>query len=123
MAETHSIEKKAFALLTQYLASKGRTVRPSDKKTFDCIVDDRYAELKAKGKPFQAFDFFFMSENQYRAAQEGSEFSLFLVCGVEDEANVQIFEIPSSRLRQVKPKSEIHYYYDKGLVNQLLQAG
>ena len=64
-----------------------------------------------------------MSENQYRAALEGPEFSLFLVCGVSNEAQVQIFEIPSTRLRSLQPKSEIHYYYDKGLVDQLLRDG
>jgi len=123
MVETHSIEKRALELLKQHLASQGRTVRPSDNKTFDLIVDDRYGELKAKDKPYRAFDFFFMSENQYNAALAGPEFSLFLVCGVANEPEVQIFEIPSTRLRILRPKSEIHYYYDKGLVDQLLRDG
>ena|SRR2546427_1034913 len=122
MAETHSIEKRALELLKRHLSSQGRTVRPSDNKTFDLIVDDRYAELKAKDKPFRAFDFFYMSENQYSAALDGPDFLLFLVCGVANETEVQIFEIPSARLRGLQPKSEIHYYYDKGLVDQLLRA-
>ena len=121
MAETHVIEQKALELLKRHLASQGRKVRPSDNKTFDLIVDDRYAEVKGKDKPFRSFDFFFMSENQYRAALDGPEFSLFLVCGVATASEVQIFEISSARLRTLQPKSEIHYYYDKGLVDQLLR--
>jgi len=123
MAETHSIEKRALELLRQRLVSQGRSVQPSDNKTFDLIVDGQYAEVKAKDKPFRAFDFFFMSENQYRAVLEGPEFLLFLVCGVADASGVQIFEIPSARLRSLHPKSETHYYYDKGLVDQLLRFG
>ena len=123
MAETHSIEKRAFEILKEHLESHGRSVRPTDKKTFDLIVDGRYAELKAKSKPDGAFDFFYMTENQYQAALDGPEFTLFPVCGVEEGSQVDIFEIPSSRLRALKPKSEIHYYYDKGLVDRLLQRG
>ena len=54
MAETHSIERRALELLKQHLASQGRTVRPSDNKTFDLIVDDRYAEMKAKEEEKEA---------------------------------------------------------------------
>ena len=63
---------------------------------------------------------FYMSENQYAAVDQGTDFVLFLVCGVNDPANVRIFEIPSSRLRRVQPKREVNYYYDKGLLDQLL---
>ncbi len=57
MAESHSIERRAFTILKRHLEEQGRMVEPSDKKAFDLIVDGRYAELKAKGKPFDAFDF------------------------------------------------------------------
>jgi len=98
-------------------------VAPSDLKRFDLVVDGRYAELKAKNKPYKALDFFWLSESQYRAAQEGPDYTLFLVCGCAEGCEPEVFEIPSSRLREVKPKSEIHYFYDKGLVDKLLSSG
>lgn len=117
---SHSIERRAFAILKRHLEEQGRLVEPSDKKAFDLIVDGRYAELKAKGKPFDAFDFFWLSENQYEAALTDPSFVLFLVCGVEGTSQPEVFEIPAERFRAVEPKSERHYYYDKGLTARLL---
>ena len=62
MAEAHAIEREATEFLRRYLKAQGRRVEPSDNKTFDLVVDGRYAEVKAKAKRYSEFDFFYMSE-------------------------------------------------------------
>lgn len=123
MAEAHEIEREATRLLRLHLEAAGRRVDDSDNKTFDLIVDGEYAEVKGKAKPFSAFDFFYLSANQYKAVEDGRAFTLFLVCNVADPERVEIFEFPAHALRSVSPKCEVKYYYDKGLARQLLALG
>ena len=49
MSTGHSIEKRGIELLKQHLKAQGRSVVDSDNKTFDLIVEGRYAEVKCKG--------------------------------------------------------------------------
>src|SRR5258708_9534403 len=126
MAESHSIEERSRELLIQRLPKDGRTVTLYDRKPFDLIVDGRYAELKAKSKPYSDFDFFWISKSQYEAALADPDFKVFLVCNVDpcgvDSSQVpEIFEISAARLKAIAPKSELQYFYDKGLVKKLLE--
>ena len=117
-----SPERDAIQILKAYLDKEGRTYKPSDNKTFDLIVDDKYAEVKGKFKPFNKFDFFSFTENQYEALSKRKQFSVFLVCNVEDDKNWEIIEMPSSVLKKYKPKSETSYYWYKGMLNDMLSS-
>lgn len=119
MAETHKTEKIAFERLKPFLEDSGRVVTESDKKQFDLKVDGRYCELKAKRYPFnEKFDFFYISENQKSGIDSGEMETLFLVCNTDDPSNIEIFEIPSRELREITPKEEKKYYYDKGMLSE-----
>ncbi len=49
MAEQHAIERRGCEIIRERLGATDRTVRKSDDRTFDLIVDGEYAEVKAKG--------------------------------------------------------------------------
>jgi hypothetical protein len=125
MRESRDIEKKSMECLTSWLASQGRKVARSDNKTFDLIVDGQYAGLKTKRRPYEKFNSFYMTENQYTAIANGPPYILFLVCNVDDPENAQIMEFTSAQLATLEAKREIHYfltglaYWDKGLVEKL----
>ncbi len=113
------IERAGTAFLVQHLETQGRAVRKSDRKTFDLIVDGIYAEVKAKGKAAEKFDFFVLSEKQYAALRAGEEFIVFLVLGVLQPGRTEIIEIPSGVLRRFEPKEWRQYYWDKGMLESI----
>ena len=117
------IERAGTAFLVQHLKAKGRSVQKSNRetfgKTFDLIVDGIPAEVKAKGKSVDKFDFFVFSEKQFAALRSGEQFIVFLVLGVLEPGKTEIIEIPSACLRNFEPKVWTQYYWDKGMVDAI----
>lgn len=113
------IERIGTSLLIQRLEAAGRAVRKSDTKTFDLIVDGLYAEVKAKGKGLDRFDFFVLSDKQFQALSRGEQFLLFLVLNVLDPAHLNVIEIPSEILRRHHPKVWIQYFWDRGMLERI----
>lgn len=62
----NKIEIEGTKLLVDELKRRGRNVRASNNKTFDLIVDGKYAEVKTKKRPFKNFDFLPFTDNQYK---------------------------------------------------------
>lgn len=117
MAETHKTERTGFDILEQYLKKHNRVISKSNLKQYDIIVDGKYCELKAKRKSFDGFDFLYISENQKLGIDSGEMASLFLVCNTDNPDLAEIYEIPAEVLKSIKPKSEVKYYYDKGMLS------
>lgn len=113
MRSAYDIGKSGEELLIAELKRRGRNVTRSQDKTFDLVVDGQPAEVKAKSHPYDRFDFFPVTQNQQEAIKNGPEFTLFLVCNVNDPDNLEIFEISSHQLRQCEPTVEATYYYWK----------
>ena len=120
MSTGHSIEKRGIELLRRHLTAAGRSVAESANKTFDLMVDGRYAEVKCKGKPYEQLDFIGLTKNQFQAMEEGIEFQLFVVCNVNDPPYVQVREIPARALLRLPPDVEPTYYWYKGQLDELL---
>src|SRR5438034_2522014 len=93
MSQTHDIEAVGVTALTSHLRSVGRIVSPSDTKTVDLVVDGVYAEVKSKVCPYRELDFIGLTDNQFRALQDGKQFVLFM-CNLENPSNAEIIEIP-----------------------------
>ena len=120
VAETQKTEKVAFGVLVDWLSANGRVVSASDKKQYDLVVDGCYCELKAKRYSASKFDFIYVSENQYAGLQTGELRSVFLVCNTDVPGNIEIYELMRDDLLGIKPKTETKYYYDKGLIGDLI---
>ena len=98
--------------LAEYLRSSGRVVTRSDRKTFDLIVDGRYAEVKSSARPYGQLQFIGLSDNQMRALQDGEDFILFLVCNVSVPGDEEVIEIDSRMLLSESPTVACtHYWY------------
>lgn len=121
MAETHRTESIAYDCLVTYLEERGRLVEVSDQKRYDLKVDGHYCELKAKRYPVDRFDFIYVSSNQYDGINSSELHTLFLVCNTDQPDAIQIFEIPGAELKGIKPKSEVKYYYDRGMFANLFE--
>ncbi len=116
MAELHEIERQGIAAVTEYLLKAGRTVEPSNRKTFDLTVDRIPAEVKCKRMPWSKLDFVGFTDNQRRALDQGEQFLLFVVCNLIDPTAPEIIEIKSQTLRAATFKVEsTHYIYGKEL--------
>ena len=111
MSEVYRIGSTGERLLAEYLTIEGRTVEPSDTKTFDLIVDGRYAEVKTSKAPYQKLGFVGLTDNQFKALEDGVDFTLFVVCNLDDPENLEVIEIPASALKQEEPKVECTYYW------------
>jgi hypothetical protein len=116
----NEIEKKGIERLKQWLTSNNRNYKVSDKQTFDLIVDEKYAEVKTKGKPFSELDFISFTSNQQKQIEESS-FKIFLVCNVSGEKS-EIFEIDSSELLTKSPNEIKSYEYSKKIFQSILKA-
>jgi hypothetical protein len=123
MSTGHSIEKRGIELLKQHLKAQGRSVVDSDNKTFDLIVDGRYAEVKCKGKPYEQLDFIGFTKKQFRELEEGPEFQLFIVCNVDNPSEVQVREIPARELLRSPPEVDPTYYWYKRQLDGLFDEG
>jgi hypothetical protein len=115
----HEIERAGTELLKRYLEKRGRVVETSDRKTFDLKVDGKYAEVKAKGKSFDCFDFLVLSDKQYEALTHGEDFIVFLVLGVCEPERLRVVEIPAAALLSTEPKIWKQYFWDKGMLDSL----
>jgi hypothetical protein len=100
-------------ILAERLRGLGRTVSPSDRRTFDLVVDQTYAEVKSSRQPYAQLGFVGLTHSQQEALQNGPDFILFLVCNLADPGHEQIFEVRSSDLRSQKPTIEPTYYYKR----------
>ena len=118
MSEAHQIEKEGLQILKAWLARQNRTCERSDNKTFDLIVDGHYAELKAKAKGWESFDFLSLTSKQKDAL--GTELKrIFLVLNVSNPDQAQVCEIDARELIRCKWNTIVHYEWNKGDIKQL----
>lgn len=112
------IEQKGTALLKKKLRELGYDISDSDDKTYDLRVDGKYVEVKTKNKPYTKLDFISLTDKQY-AAHKKIDFKIYLVCNVQDERNVEIYEIDSQYLRSIKPKKYTSHEYNKSAIDKV----
>ena len=84
MSEIYNTGSDGERLLAAWLKAKGRAVIPSDNKTFDLIVDGRYAEVKSSRAPYAKLGFIALTAAQFKALEDGVDFSIFVVCNSND---------------------------------------
>jgi len=119
MSDLYSIGTKGEKALAAWLTDQGRKVQPSDKKTFDLIVDGKYAEVKSSMGPYKKLGFISLTQNQFKALDEGVDFTLFVVCNLQDPGNLEVLEISSHKLQQHPPKVESTYYWYKSQFDEM----
>lgn len=113
MSEIYLTGSEGVRLLAAWLTAKGRRVKPSDKKTFDLIVDGRYTEVKTSLKPFAKLQFIGLTAAQFKALNDRVDFALFVVCNSSDPANLEVVEIVAADLLREKPKIAPTYYWSR----------
>ena len=104
--------------LAAHLIAHGRIVRKSSKKSFDLVVDEKYAEVKSSNEPYSKLGFIGLTASQYKALVEGVDFTLFIVCNLKDPANVEVIEIPARNLLSHEPKIEPTYYWYRSQIEK-----
>jgi hypothetical protein len=114
-----SIEKKALDVIVPCLEQIYQTVSKGKKKTFDLSVDGADVEVKGKGKPFAEMDFISFTNNQYNAIQNGPNFDIYLVCGVNTE-KPEKYRISSDKLKPLRPRPVTSYEFDRNQLQSLL---
>ena len=119
MSEAYETGSKGETLLRDYLERLGRKVEESDRKTFDLRVDGEYAEVKSSKAPYSKLGFIELTSNQFNALNDGLEFILFIVCNLNDPENLEVIEIPASRLLTEQPTVERKYYWYRGQLERL----
>jgi hypothetical protein len=112
------IEAKGMSILKEYLRKRGRIVEESSKKTFDLIVDGKYAEVKTKNKAYKNLDFLSFTDKQYEKIKNDI-FSIFIVCNVKESSNIEIFELSSEALKKIEPKKYTSYEYNKSVLDRI----
>lgn len=115
----HPTESKGIRILCKRLHKLGRTVEKSDKKTFDLVVDGKYAEVKTKERPFRELDFLSFTDNQYNEILNGN-FTIFLVCNLKEPEDAEIFEFSSTILKDIEPKKYTSHEYNKSVLKHLV---
>jgi hypothetical protein len=108
--------------LSRYLTARGRSVRPSDIKTFDLVVDGVYAEVKSSKGPYSKLGFIGLTDNQLRALQDGTDFTLFLVCNLAKPDDLEVIEIRGQDLRREPHKTECHHYWYRPQLERIRHA-
>ena len=111
MSNIYNTGSEGEQLLAERLTSEGRTVEPSDTKTFDLIVDGQYAEVKTSQKPYADLGFIGLTQNQHTALENGTEFTLFLVCNLRDPDALEVIELPGRNLLRETPTVECTFYW------------
>ncbi|MCX6765345.1 MAG: hypothetical protein NT148_02290 [Candidatus Nealsonbacteria bacterium] len=117
---SHKIEKFAEKLLIERLKQLGHNVRKSDKKTFDFIVDGKYAEMKAKNHKYDKLDFISLTDAQYLAiATQKDGFDIYLVCNIQERnpEPVEIYKFNVKALINKKARQVVSYEYDKSIID------
>jgi hypothetical protein len=107
----YEIGARGERLLAEYLTARGRVVAPSDRKTFDLIVDGRYAEVKTSDGPYAKLGFIGLTAAQYRALRDGTAFSVFVVCNAKNPEQLEVLEFDAIELLKEEPKVECTYYW------------
>ena len=123
MANISQIGRQGQELLVAQLKAAGRTVEVSPRKTFDLVVDGRFAEVKSTSKSYERFDetFLTLTQKQYDAmAKDKIDFTIFLVCNVDGPGGIDVKEFPASKLREREPVVEATYYYRKRDIDAVL---
>jgi hypothetical protein len=118
--KSHNIEKLAEKLLTERLKQHGHDVKKSDKKTFDLVVDGKYAEMKEKNHKYDRLDFISLTDKQCKAIQEYG-FDIYLVCNVQENnpQSVEIYKFNSKSLINKRARQVISYEYDKSSIDTI----
>lgn len=112
------IEQKGIETLTKLLKKRGRKVLKSDNKTFDLVVDGKYAEVKTKKNPYSKLDFLSFTDKQYREIINGN-FTVFLVCNIGNPNNLQVYEFKSNELKNILPKKYTSHEYNKPIIDKI----
>src|SRR3989442_13553177 len=120
MADAYSTGAEGQALLTRWLTERGHDVRPSDKKTFDLIVDGKYVEVKSSNGPYSKLGFTYLTQTQHRALLDGVDFDLFIVCNVAHPAALDVLRIPAALLKAVEPTVEAISYCSRPQLHPIL---
>ncbi|MDX9689469.1 MAG: DUF3883 domain-containing protein [Proteobacteria bacterium] len=121
MTENHEIEKYGVAQLAEHLRSKGHNVRVSDKKTYDLIVDNQYAEVKTKAHGWSKFDFISLTQNQHN--ELGKELKkIYVVLNAKNADKIEFWEIDAKDLIDSNYNTIIHYEWNKGQIAHLRKA-
>lgn len=114
----NSVESKGLKILKIWLKANGRKFADSDDRTFDLIVDGKYAELKAKSRGWDSFDFIALTSNQKRSL--GKKLKLiFVVLNINDSNNAEVIEIKAEDLIKCKHNQIVHYEWNKGVIAHL----
>jgi hypothetical protein len=114
MSSIYDTGSRGERLIAEYLKARGRRVERSDTKTFDLIVDGRYAEVKSSDDPYTKLQFIGLTDAQYAALAaliEGVPFSIFLVCNAKVSDHLDVIEFDAAELLKERPKIECTYYW------------
>lgn len=122
MSEIYTTGSEGECALAQYLEERGHKVEPSDNKTFDLVVDGRYAEVKSSNKPYSDLGFIGLTGNQYDALEAGLDFTLYIVCNLDDPENLEVIEIDPPKLLDEEPVVELTYYWYRSQLERVREA-
>lgn len=111
---SHPIEIKA----RQYFLEKIPNAKKSGNKTFDFVIDGRYAELKGKGASFVKIDFISFTNKQYAAIGK-INFDIYLICGL-NTSNPKMYKIDSKKLIKTRARKVVSYEYDKVEIKKII---
>jgi len=120
MSEMYAKGRNAEKAVVDYLQKQSRRVEKSDNKTFDLIVDGRYAEVKSKGADFDRFDFITLTYKQEKALRDGMDFLIFLVCYSKHPEALDIREFTSTQLSDEEPIEYPSYEYSRAKVHRAI---
>jgi hypothetical protein len=107
----YEVGSRGEQLLVEFLRAKGRDVERSDRKTFDLIVDGRYAEVKTSEGPYSKLGFVSLTRMQHQALTEGIPFTVFLVCNTKTPDQLEVIEFDAAELLREAPTVEPTYYW------------
>jgi hypothetical protein len=109
--------------LAEFLRARGHVVSRSDTKTFDLIVDGRYAEVKSSRGPYSSLGFIGLTNAQRVAMMNGTEFTVFVVCNLAKPDSLEVHEFHSSQLLREEPKTEPVYYWYRSQLERCRGGG
>ena len=123
MSEIYETGSEGEQLLAEYLAARGHAVSRSDKKTFDLIVDGRYADVKASRAPYAKLGFIGLTDAQFAEMTAGVDFSVFVVCNTQNCEALEVIELTSTQLRAEPPTTATTYYWYRSQLERLRAQG